>query len=253
MTTAEPLIAWHSDPKIKAKYVERMQEHRRLDHLIQAETWTPGNGGPPKGCAVGCLFESYDHSRGPIEIGHPEWLIRIEDAVFEGLPKVEAEQWAVDFVHAAPVGASWDRAWHRWALNLLDEDGPMREALKLATTNVRFAVAGVRDLHARASAGESIGKARCAAAREAASSACWTASSAARSAAWAASSAVKASAWDVEDAPWADRFAALAARSAAWAANRAAAWVARAAARDAAYREIAAFTLDIMRNLEVRK
>src|SRR4051794_6556141 len=105
------LVAYHNDSATKEKYVNRLAEHRRLEHLTQGAGWE--RNGRTKGCAVGCTLENYDHSLYPVELGLPEWLARLEDHLFEALPKGEAEQFAVDFLNAIPVGANVEPVRHR--------------------------------------------------------------------------------------------------------------------------------------------
>lgn len=33
------LLAYHNDPAVKTKYVNRLAEHRRLEHLVQGTGW----------------------------------------------------------------------------------------------------------------------------------------------------------------------------------------------------------------------
>ena len=61
------LRAFHNDPKIKAKYVARVLEHQRLDHIVKGIYWEKG-----KGCAVGCTIEGSDHSKYETELGIPK-------------------------------------------------------------------------------------------------------------------------------------------------------------------------------------
>ena len=96
------LQAFHNDPAVKAKYQARLAAHRAAEQLIQGTGFDPHTF---KGCAVGCTLNEYDHSRYPIELGLPEWLACLEDRIFEGLPKGEAEQFAEDFLAAIPIGA----------------------------------------------------------------------------------------------------------------------------------------------------
>ena len=93
--------AFHGDPAIKAKYQARLAAHRADEHLTQGIGWESG-----KGCAVGCTLEAYNHAAYKTELGLPEWLARLEDRIFEGLPKGEAEQFSEDFLAAIPVGAN---------------------------------------------------------------------------------------------------------------------------------------------------
>jgi hypothetical protein len=79
------MLAYHGDPAIKDKYLSRMRAHRAADELVAGVGFK--KNGKVQGCAVGCTFDVYDHSRGPIEIGVPEVLIRLEDSIFEGLAR----------------------------------------------------------------------------------------------------------------------------------------------------------------------
>lgn len=113
-------LAYHSDPAIKRKYVNRMKSHRAADELVQKCTWE--SNGHQRGCAVGCCFHDYNHSKGPVEIGYPEELMHLDDAIFEGLPASEAGDWAVRFLQAAKPGADLSLVFARFAVwNLTDE------------------------------------------------------------------------------------------------------------------------------------
>ena len=114
-----PLLSYHNDPKIKRKYVNRLKCHRRLEHLTQGIGFE--SNGTTKGCAVGCTLDNYDHSRYPIELGLPEWLARLEDYLFEQLPKGEAEQFAEDFLRMIPVGVNVEPVRHRLAVARIDQ------------------------------------------------------------------------------------------------------------------------------------
>ena len=107
--------AFHNDPSVKEKYLSRVAAHAAADRLIQGTGW---NGS--KGCAVGCTLEAYDHSRYPIELGLPEWLARLEDSIFEGLPAEDAMTWPQRFLEAIPVGADVEPVRHKLAVLRLD-------------------------------------------------------------------------------------------------------------------------------------
>lgn len=116
MTT---LLSFHNDHAVKQKYVDRLTEHRRLEHLTQGVGFE--RNGTTKGCAVGCTLDAYDHSRYPVELGLPEWLARLEDFLFEQLPKAEAEQFAVDLFAVIPVGVDVEPVRHKlgaWRIEL---------------------------------------------------------------------------------------------------------------------------------------
>ncbi len=110
------LQAFHNDPKIKAKYIRRVRAHRKADQLIKGIGWENG-----KGCAVGCTLRAYEHDRYPTELGIPEVLARLEDAIFEGLPNVEAQGWPERFLSAIKPGADLAQVWSRFVLWLLED------------------------------------------------------------------------------------------------------------------------------------
>jgi hypothetical protein len=206
----EPLLAYHGDQKIKHKYLRRLAAHRRADELAQGVGWE--TNGVTKGCAVGCTLDVYDHSLYPIELGIPEQLAHLEDAIFEALPRKEAMEWPQKFLRAITVGADLSNVWPQFAIWMLADPkhGVRRLVIGEApwANQVRAAIDGVVELYAHP---RSVGAAAWAAARAAAREAAWAA-------AWAA--AREAAAWAA--AAWA------AARAAAWAAKEAAAWAGEA-------------------------
>jgi len=109
------LRAYHGDPAIKAKYLDRVRAHAAADALTQGIGWENG-----KGCAIGCTLEAYDHSRYPVELGLPEWLARLEDAIFEGLPHAEAMAWPESFLEAIHPGADLEPVRHKLAMRRID-------------------------------------------------------------------------------------------------------------------------------------
>ena len=111
------LVAYHNDKKIKEKYVKRIQQHRKMEHLIQGKTWE--SNGTVKGCAIGCTLEAYDHSRYPVELGIPEMIAKLEDCIFEGLPVKEAMEWPERFLKAVPVGKDLARVCPKFLLSML--------------------------------------------------------------------------------------------------------------------------------------
>ena len=116
----EKLVAYFGDKKVKAKYLSRIREHRRLDHLTQGIGWEAN--GTTKGCAIGCCFNKYDHSLGPVEIGVPTVLMYLEDSIFEGLPRADALKWPMQFLQAIEPGADLSLVWPRFAVWLLTDE-----------------------------------------------------------------------------------------------------------------------------------
>lgn len=109
------MLSFHNDAAIKEKYLSRVRSHRKMDNILQRIGWQNG-----KGCAVGCTLENYGHSRYPIELGLPEWLARLEDAIFEGLPNELAMYWPENFLQSIPVGIDVEIVKHKIAIKRLD-------------------------------------------------------------------------------------------------------------------------------------
>ncbi len=82
--------AYHNKPEIKETYLQRVRAHKAADEIIKGTYWEDG-----KGCAVGCTIHDSDHSRYEAELGIPEWLARVEDVIFEGLPNRRASLWPI--------------------------------------------------------------------------------------------------------------------------------------------------------------
>jgi hypothetical protein len=137
-----PLVAFHNDPAIKAKYLARVRQHREADHLIKGTGWEYG-----KGCAIGCTLEAYDHSRYPIELGIPEIIARLEDRIFEGLPNEKAMAWPERVLEAIRPGADLNGIWPKFAVWLMVDErhGVIRFAGD--REGVRAAILGVADLY----------------------------------------------------------------------------------------------------------
>src|ERR1700721_582501 len=106
------MIAFHGKQEIKDKYVDRVRQHRALDHLVQGTGWK--SNGDTKGCAVGCTLESYDHACYPIELGVPLQLAHLEDQLFELQTPQDAQLWPERFLLAIRAGADLSRVWPEW-------------------------------------------------------------------------------------------------------------------------------------------
>jgi len=105
----------------RARLVEEMRAHQAADRLAQGAYWDNG-----KGCAVGCAMQSLDpdakpddHARYAEMIGAPEMLVRLEDCIFEGLPKALAMEWPVRFTIALRDSGADEEALRRACMRLL--------------------------------------------------------------------------------------------------------------------------------------
>ncbi len=230
------LVAFHGDPAIKDKYLSRVAAHRAADELVHGVTWENG-----KGCAIGCTLEAYDHARYETELGIPEILARLEDAIFEGLPNGKAQKWPERFLSAIKPGAELSLVGWKFLLWLFEDT-----QARYATDSVRKACEPVGIVLRDKAEGRKVAQS---AARAAARSAARSAESAARSAARSAESAAESAAWSAASAESAAESAESAAR--AWSAESAAR-AARAAERaasaawSAAYKHMADKLIELL-------
>jgi len=280
------VLSYHNDPAVKAFHVAQAKHHYEADMLLAG---TYGNdveyNGAFRGCSVGCMAhdidpESHDyHAVVAAHAGWPEWLVHLNDRLFEGLPNGERERFHVDLREAVPVGVDLELVRHHLAIRRMDRLIALQEgnSAKYGDANdevidqVLSALIVVRRCHeaklggnvcdwsaalsaalsARLSAAES-------ARSESAESAAWSARPEAAEAAAAESArseSAESAAWSVWSARSA-RSAVWSARSAAWSAAwsadsaaRSAAESARPAARSAAYKQEATDLIDILRSL----
>lgn len=108
------LLAFHGEKAIQQKYIDRIREHRKAEKLIQGNSAT---------CAIGCTLNGrYDHKAYEDELGIPEVLARLEDAIFEGLDKEDAMQWPEKFLSAINPGADLSMVWPKFALAILTDE-----------------------------------------------------------------------------------------------------------------------------------
>src|ERR1700730_6830463 len=96
--------SFHNDPKIKAKYLKRVKDHFKADEIVKGKYWENG-----KGCAVGCTIHDSNHKLYETELGIPEWLARVEDTIFEGLPNERAKLWPEQFLKAIKPGKNLNK------------------------------------------------------------------------------------------------------------------------------------------------
>lgn len=98
------MLAFLSDPKIKAKYLRRVRAHVKADEIRKGQYWENG-----KGCAVGCTIHSSQHLAYETELGIPQMLAKIEETIFEGATDVFSQTWPERFLKAIKPGADLSR------------------------------------------------------------------------------------------------------------------------------------------------
>ena len=254
----EQLTSFKGNKKLKSMLLTELGKHRKADQIIKG-TYERYEGKEFKGCAVGCSvyslnqklgknYSTSDHSAYETELGIPEWLARLEDTIFEGLPTKESQLWPERFTKAIPIGVDLNPIKYKFCAFILKENIDRVLTLKIEDSlkeQVVKSIQGVLVLHENAiktgkwdESAESAAWSAAESARSAAESA-WSAAESAWSAAWSARSAESA-AWSARSARSAQS-AAQSAQSAAWSAAWSAARSAWSAARSAWSAESAAY------------
>jgi hypothetical protein len=109
--------AFNNDTKLKEFYVNRMNEHAAADEIIQGTGWEDG-----KGCFIGCTLHSYDHKKFESEGIGPEWLGRLADKIFEGLPNDKAKEFAANFYPSMRVGIDLEQVEKDFLIFVMQEN-----------------------------------------------------------------------------------------------------------------------------------
>jgi hypothetical protein len=235
-TKRKSFKSYHNDPAIKAFHVAQAKHHLAADMLVSG-TYGECNASNFRGCSIGCMAHDIDPSRDDYHklvaehAGWPEWLARLNDSIFEGLPKGERETFHVDLREAIPVGVDLEPVLHKLALRRIDR------LIELQTSALGKSVESVDDVIQETLAAL-IQVRRCHEAEIGGNVCDW---SAARSAAWASAEAAWASAeaawaesaWAAAEAAWSTAESARA--DSAWASARSAAESARLAWASAAW------------------
>lgn len=213
------LKAFHGDPAIKQKYLDRVRAHRAAGNLIQGTGWDGS-----KGCAVGCTLEKYDHAAYETELGIPEWLARVKDSLHRGMTENDAMAWPERFLSAIPVGADLEQVKAPFLIYVLE--CALEKFDHDAYPDCKEAIVNVIELYRRGETDVEKFRQAVESAEAAAtffrrprviSEASWVAEAAAESARWAADAgAVLAVSLAYQGALMPAISAELAARSAAW-------------------------------------
>jgi len=223
------LQAFNNDKDFREQMIASAISHREKDEYIAGEY--SREDGDFKGCSLGCSLydvkkikgvdiEVYsDHSRLAEELGVPEFIVHLQEAVFEGLPDNQRFGWTERLFNSIPLGVDLTPVLPRFLLKTLDRLPETDRA------DVVAAIKGVKEvLDNWVSTGEVDFEAARSAARLAESAAYSALKWSARSAAWAAKSAARSAEWSAKPAEWS-------AESAVWSAE----W----SAKSAAWEEIA--------------
>jgi len=201
------LQAYFNDKKVKAKYVKRIECHRKADEIIHGTYWENG-----KGCAIGCILEKPTgcHKLFETELGLPEWLAHLVDYLFEAMGNGKAKEFPEQVLKSIKLGVNLDLTYHKFCLFLLkeiceDTDNPI----------IKPSIDKIIELHTRILTYKKVSDEEWSEARSAAESAAESAAGSAESAARSAESAAWSAAWSAESAAESAESAAESAESAA--------------------------------------
>lgn len=207
------MLTYNGDNRLKADLVAEIRLHQDADQIMQG-TYGRGEGREWRGCAVGCAIHSLNIIRGTdfLVSDHealeryglwPEWLARVQDAIFEGLSSDKAVKWPLRFAEAVPVGVDLDTVKWQFCAFLMQDNLDRVLALDLPgdlKKQVCDAIRSVLQLYKDAlqtgvwdeSAARSAARSAESAARSARSAALWSAVwFAAESIVWSARSAAR--------------------------------------------------------------
>ena len=203
------MLSFNNDPALKAAHVEQAEAHAAAD-MLQAGTYGQGDGASFRACSVGCFARDHGitgnlHAGLAEKFALPEWLWRLRDSMFEGLPQEDRASFHVEFSKRTPVGVDLEPVRHWLAIARIDRMlETQRKALEANHAH------GVHEAIQQTIAALEVGRR----AHEAAAGGNSCELSAARSAAWSAARPAAESAWS------AARSAAESAAESAWKAER---------------------------------
>ena len=156
----------------KQMYLDRVKFHREHDELQQGVGWE--SNGVTRGCAVGCTLHEYNHAKYPALLGVPEVLARLQDQIFESLPREDALLFPEQFLAAIPdyqTKTDLSLVWPKLAVWLLtDPDhGVIRFVQDTKFAQQKIAIENVAKLWQRVIDGGVVSRDEWRAARDAAS------------------------------------------------------------------------------------
>ena len=217
------MLSFNNDPALKALHVAQAEHHFAADMLL-AGTYGENDDGAFKGCSVGCFAHDIDpkaddyHATVASARFLPEWLIQLQDAIFEGLSETDRKAFHVEIAKRIPRGVDLEKVQYVIAVSRFDRLIKLQNAALEANHG-----SGVHDAIEQAVAALVIERRRNEA--MAAGNTCdvsaaqksWSAARSAAQSAWAGEPAWSAAESEAVQAAWS------AARSAEWSAWSAAA------------------------------
>ena len=127
----------------KDEFIKEIKWHMEQDAFMRG-TYTENNKNNFRGCAVGCSIYSinkllgtahdYDEHVDMAEtLQIPEWLVRLEDKIFEGLSEKDSKEWLLRFSEAINEGADLDKIKQEFLVYVLESIPGAHEFVHRAT------------------------------------------------------------------------------------------------------------------------
>jgi hypothetical protein len=211
------MIAFEKYPEEIEIVRKQLQAHYEADEIVKGQYWEDG-----KGCAVGCILHSSNHKEFEDRFGIPEWVARLVDTLFEGLPNDRAKEFPLQFWKAVAKCKGKDLMPIKWKFLafVMQENIKIVEGLERLDESIKSQGLDVLrdcerlyadgepskiDLSATWSAARSVRSAASLAAESAERfaaesvmwSVIWSAESVAESAAWSVKWSIETAAWSV--------------------------------------------------------
>jgi hypothetical protein len=123
------LTAYLGDPALKTRVLTGLAAHAAADELVRGVYFEQRvDDDKVRACSIGCTLHDLnpqlpaaDHARFVGELGIPEQIAHLIDAIFEAQPDDKAAAaWSQRIMAAIPVGADLTGVWDRYALWMLD-------------------------------------------------------------------------------------------------------------------------------------
>ena len=209
--------SFKNELRLKELHVEQAKKHYEQDMLI-AGTYGETDTDVFRGCSVGCFAyeisgqtDDNPHKIVADDRGLPEWLIHLQDRIFEGLPLEDRKKWHVQLAEAIPVGIDLEPVRHKLAIMRMDKLIALQQR-NIGASNIVQQTIDVLNIVRQCHEAE-LSKDSCdwAAAVVAADWSAWSAWSASAASAWSASESAarsvvaaseSAQAWVATEAEW---------------------------------------------------
>lgn len=126
------MLSYNNDINLKELLIKEMIKHKEHDQFITG-TYGRNDDGNFKGCTIGCAIDSINKilGRSYYTNNHrvlgsilylPEWILHLQDMLFEHLPNGEGSQFTIDFLSSINVGVDLESIKRELLIFILKEN-----------------------------------------------------------------------------------------------------------------------------------